>query len=88
MYMSQNVVDMVYFGILSEKRLENLNICMSQNVVDLVDFVFHRPRRLEISNTDTSIMDDFFQIFKVKAWRPFDCSCYVILVCAIFNLLQ
>ena len=50
MYMSQNVVDLVDFGILSERRLENLNICMSQNMVDLVDFVFHSQRRLEISN--------------------------------------
>ena len=50
MYMSQNVVDLVDFVILSERRLENLNICMSQNVVDLVDFVFHSQRRLKNLN--------------------------------------
>ena len=44
------MVDLVDFCILSERRLENLNICMSQNVVDLVDFVFHSQRRLEISD--------------------------------------
>ena len=41
------MVDLVDFGILNERRLESLNICMSQNVVD---FVFHSQRRLEISN--------------------------------------
>ena len=41
---------MVDFGILSERSLENLNICMSQNVVDLVDFVFHSQRRLKNLN--------------------------------------
>ena len=46
--MLQNMVDFVDFGILSEGRLENLNICTSQNVVDLVDFVLHIQRRLEI----------------------------------------
>ena len=44
------MVDLVDFVILSERMLENLNICMSQNMVDLVDFVFHSQRRLEISN--------------------------------------
>ena len=34
------MVDLVDFGILCEKRLENLNICMSQIVVDLVDLGF------------------------------------------------
>ena len=38
MYMSQNVVDLVDLRIFSERRFENLNICMSQNVVDLVNF--------------------------------------------------
>ena len=38
MYMTQNVGDLVIFVIVSERRFENLNICMSQNVVDLVDF--------------------------------------------------
>ena len=46
----KNVVDLLDFVILGERRLENLNICMSQNMVDLVDFVFHSQRRLEISN--------------------------------------
>ena len=34
------MVDLVDFGILSERRLENLNICMSQKVVDSVDLGF------------------------------------------------
>ena len=38
--MTKNVVDLVDFGILYERRLENLNICMSQNMVDLVDLGF------------------------------------------------
>ena len=42
--------DLVDFVILSERILENLNICMSQNMVDLFDIVFHSQRRLEISN--------------------------------------
>ena len=36
-----NMVDLFDFVILSERMLENLNICMSQNMVDLVEFVFH-----------------------------------------------
>ena len=50
MYISQNLVDLVDFGILSERRLENLNICMSQNMVDLVDFVILSERMLENLN--------------------------------------
>ena len=33
------MVDLVDFGILSERRIENFNIYMSQNLVDLVDLV-------------------------------------------------
>ena len=63
------MVDLVDFGILSERRLENLNICMSQNMVDLVDFVFHSQRRLEISNICMSqnvvdLVDFVFSLYR------------------------
>ena len=86
--MSQNVVDLVDFGILSESRLEIFKVCMFQNGIYLFDlglcprrsqcFFIYISQNLVDFVFDSQRRLDIFIYVCLKMWLTWLTLCFIV----------